>query len=67
VVPTSAGPQLDLQDLEELCRGELICLTGPSRAGVLAPTLERCADPSNPVEAWHGNDREGEIARSLRR
>src|SRR5262252_1665075 len=45
------GPRLDLQDLEELCRGELICLTGPPRAGELAPTLERCADPSNPVEA----------------
>jgi hypothetical protein len=46
------GPRLDLQDLEELCHGELICLTGPPRLGVLAPTLERCADPSNPVEAF---------------
>jgi DNA polymerase-3 subunit alpha len=45
------GPRLDLQDLEELCRGELICLTGPPQSGVLAQTLERCADPSNPVEA----------------
>ena len=46
------GPRLDLQDLEELCGGELICLTGPPLVGVLAPTLERCADPSNPVEAF---------------
>ena len=46
------GPRLDLQDLEELCRGELICLTGPPLAGVLSPALERCADPSNPVEAF---------------
>ena len=46
------GPRLDLQDLEELCRGELICLTGPPLVGVLSPALERCADPSNPVEAF---------------
>ena len=30
------GPRLDLQDLEELCRGELICLTGPPLVGVLS-------------------------------
>lgn len=46
------GPRVDLQDLEELCRGELICLTGPPLVGVLAPALERCADPSNPVDAF---------------
>src|SRR5215471_16248716 len=45
------GPRLDLQDLEELCRGELICLSGPPLVGLLAPAIERCADPSNPVEA----------------
>ncbi|HEY2595494.1 MAG TPA: hypothetical protein VGK33_16505, partial [Chloroflexota bacterium] len=46
------GPRLDLEDLEDLCGGELICLTGPPRLGVLAPSLERCADPTNPVEAF---------------
>src|SRR5215472_16318119 len=46
------GPRLDLRDLEELCRGELICLTGPPRTGVLAATVERCADPTQPVEAF---------------
>jgi len=45
------GPRVDLQDLEELCRGELICLSGPPLLGILAPAIERCADPSNPVEA----------------
>ncbi|MBV9546282.1 MAG: hypothetical protein JOY61_18080 [Chloroflexi bacterium] len=46
------GPRLDLQDLEELCRGELLCLSGPPLVGVLSPSLERCADPTNPVEAF---------------
>ena len=45
------GPRVDLQDLAELCRGELICLSGPPLVGVLAPAIERCADPCNPVEA----------------
>jgi DNA polymerase-3 subunit alpha len=45
------GPRVDVQDLEELCRGELICLSGPPLVGVLASAIERCSDPSNPIEA----------------
>jgi DNA polymerase-3 subunit alpha len=45
------GPRVDLQDLEELCCGELICLTGAPLVGVLAPLIAGSADPTNPVEA----------------
>jgi DNA polymerase-3 subunit alpha len=45
------GPRVDLQDLEELCRGELICLTGAPLVGVLAPLIACSSDPTNPVEA----------------
>jgi hypothetical protein len=45
------GPRVDLQDLETLCRGELICLTGAPLIGVLSRTFERSADPARPVEA----------------
>jgi DNA polymerase III subunit alpha len=45
------GPRVDVRDLEELCHGELICLSGPPLLGLLAPAIERCADPGNPVEA----------------
>jgi hypothetical protein len=45
------GPRVDWRDLEQHCRGELICLTGAPMVGVLSPLVEHAADPSNPTEA----------------
>jgi DNA polymerase-3 subunit alpha len=45
------GPRVDWQDLADLCRGELICLTGAPLAGVLAPYIERADDPAEPRAA----------------
>ena len=45
------GPRVDWRDLEQHCRGELICLTGAPMVGVLSPLVENAADPSNPTEA----------------
>ncbi len=44
------GPRVDWGDLEEHCRGELICLTGAPMVGVLSPS-KHATDPSNPIEA----------------
>src|ERR671931_2149956 len=42
------GPRVDRHDLEEHSAGQLICLTGGPRVGVLTPLIEQAADLSNP-------------------
>ena len=42
------GPRVDRHDLGEHSAGQLICLTGGPRVGVLTPLIEQAADLSNP-------------------